>query len=123
LFFELAKIARSGRLGLTRFGVIEGNVTNVATDAIPEPDAAQLESTAAHAPQATVPTGNVQRVQNLVFPVTVKPDQLTLSVNGQPMPLTPGMAVTVEVKTGSRRILEYLFSPLVEITSQAMQEF
>jgi hemolysin D len=32
------------------------------------------------------------------------------------------MSVTVEVKTGKRRILEYLFSPLAEISSQAMQE-
>ncbi|QWK81107.1 HlyD family efflux transporter periplasmic adaptor subunit [Ochrobactrum sp. BTU1] len=107
----------------TRFGVIEGTVTNVATDAIPEPDAQQLESTAAREPQSFVPTGNVQRMQNLVFPITVIPDQTTIAVNGRPMPLTPGMAVTVEVKTGKRRILEYLFSPLVEITSQAMHEF
>jgi hemolysin D len=34
----------------------------------------------------------------------------------------PGMAVTVEVKTGTRRILEYVFSPLVEIGSQALRE-
>jgi hemolysin D len=32
------------------------------------------------------------------------------------------MTVTVEVKTGSRRILEYVFSPLVETTSAAMHE-
>jgi len=25
--------------------------------------------------------------------------------------LTPGMAVTVEIKTGSRRVIEYLLSP------------
>jgi hemolysin D len=32
------------------------------------------------------------------------------------------MATTVEIKTGKRRILEYLFSPLAEVTSEAMQE-
>ncbi|TCQ73822.1 hemolysin D [Ochrobactrum sp. BH3] len=107
----------------TRFGFIEGRVTNITTDAVPEPDAVQLESTAIKEPHATVPTGNVQRVQNLVFPLIVKPDQTNIVVNGRMMPLTPGMAVTVEIKTGKRRILEYLFSPLVEITSQAMQEY
>jgi hemolysin D len=30
-------------------------------------------------------------------------------------PLTPGMAVTVEIKTGRRRIIEYLLSPLPAI--------
>ena len=38
------------------------------------------------------------------------------------MALSPGMSVTVEVKTGSRRILEYLYSPLAEVSSEAMQE-
>ena len=34
----------------------------------------------------------------------------------------PGMAVTVELKTGARRMLEYLFAPLVEVASRAMRE-
>jgi len=107
----------------TRFGLIEAKVARVATDAIPEPDAQQVETAATKELQSTIPTGNVQRVQNLVFPVTVTPDKTTISVNGRDMPLSAGMAVTVEIKTGKRRILEYLFSPLVEITSQAMREF
>jgi hemolysin D len=32
------------------------------------------------------------------------------------------MAATVEIKTGKRRILEYLFSPIAEISSEAMHE-
>ncbi|RCW81284.1 hypothetical protein C7476_111146 [Phyllobacterium bourgognense] len=61
-------------------------------------------------------------MQNLVFPVTIKPDITSIDVDGRKMLLSPGMSVTVEVKTGKRRILEYLFSPLAEISSQAMQE-
>lgn len=106
----------------TRYGTIEGRVTRVATDAIPEPDAQQLEGAAAKELQSIIPTGNAQRMQNLVFPVTVKPDTTRIEVDGKDMPLSPGMAVTIEVKTGKRRILEYLFSPLAEISSQAMQE-
>ena len=106
----------------TRYGTIEGRVERVATDAIPEPDAQQLEGAAAKELESIIPTGNVQRMQNLVFPVTIKPDTTLIEVDGRNMPLSPGMAVTVEVKTGKRRILEYLFSPLAEISSQAMQE-
>jgi hemolysin D len=32
------------------------------------------------------------------------------------------MAVTVELKTGSRRLIEYLFSPLVEVASRAARQ-
>ncbi|WFU04666.1 HlyD family type I secretion periplasmic adaptor subunit (plasmid) [Rhizobium sp. CB3171] len=106
----------------TRYGVIRGHVTAVARDAIPEPDANQLEGDPAKQLQATVPTTNVQRVQNLVFPVTVRLDASTMSVEGDLVPLSPGMAAMAEIKTGKRRILEYLFSPIVEVTSQAMQE-
>lgn len=106
----------------TRYGVIHGRVTAVATDAIPEPDANQLEGDPTKQLQATVPTTNVQRVQNLVFPVTIKLDSSAMNVDGNSVTLSPGMAATAEIKTGRRRILEYLFSPIVEVTSQAMQE-
>jgi hypothetical protein len=38
------------------------------------------------------------------------------------IPVTNGMAVTVEIKTGQRRIIDYVFSPLVEVASTAMKE-
>lgn len=106
----------------TRFGILEGRVICVSTDAIPEPDAQQMESTISHNARSTIPTGNVPRVQNLVFPVTIGLDATTLLVEGRPMPVATGMGVTVEIKTGQRRILEYLFSPLAQITSEAMGE-
>ena len=106
----------------TRYGIIEGHVARVATDAIPEPDAEQVEGAAAKELQSIIPTGNAQRIQNLVFPITIQPDQNWLVIDGRKLPLFPGMAVSVEVKTGSRRILEYLFSPLAEVASEAMQE-
>ena len=36
--------------------------------------------------------------------------------------LSPGMAVTVEIKTGSRHIIEYLLSPLLRHKQQALRE-
>ncbi|PST25569.1 HlyD family type I secretion periplasmic adaptor subunit [Mesorhizobium plurifarium] len=106
----------------TRYGIVEGKVVHVATDAIPEPDAQQIEGAAAKEIESLVPIGNAQRMQNLVFSVTVRPSRTTITVDGRVMPLKPGMAVTVEIKTGKRRILEYLFSPIAEVASQAMGE-
>ena len=57
-----------------------------------------------------------------MFAATLQPDQTRLVADGVAIPLASGMAVTVEIKTGSRRILEYLFSPLVEIAGKAMKE-
>ena len=36
--------------------------------------------------------------------------------------LSPGMAVTVEIKTGSRRILSYLLSPLLCYQQEILHE-
>ena len=35
---------------------------------------------------------------------------------------TPGMAVTAEIKTGKRRIIEYLLSPMARRSQQALRE-
>jgi hemolysin D len=49
-------------------------------------------------------------------------DQTQLQVDGRQVELTPGMAVTVEVKTGSRKIISYLLSPLVEYRHDVLRE-
>ncbi len=51
-------------------------------------------------------------MQNLVFPVTLRADRASMNIDGAGAPLQPGMSVSVEIRTGKRRILEYLFSPL-----------
>ena len=105
----------------TRYGTINATVIKVATDAIPEPDAAQLEGN----PAATISNAafaGAERTQNLVFPVTLAPSTTVVSADGHDVPLTPGMAATVEIRTDRRRILEYVFSPLVEVTSEAFKE-
>jgi hemolysin D len=36
--------------------------------------------------------------------------------------LAPGMAVTVEIKTGQRRLIEYLLSPLLRYGHESLRE-
>jgi hemolysin D len=105
----------------TRYGTLDATVTHVSIDAIPEPEAQQREGETARLNREKS-FGGGQRTQNLVFPVTLHPKETAMSVDGQKIPLSPGMAVSVEIATGSRRILEYIFSPLVETASQAMKE-
>jgi hemolysin D len=105
----------------TQYGTITARVTRVARDAIPEPEATQNEGDPAHNANSSAFAG-AQRTQNLVFPVTLEPEVSTIGVEGRAAPLTSGMAATVEIKTGARRILEFVFSPLVEIGASAMHE-
>ena len=36
--------------------------------------------------------------------------------------LTPGMAVTAEIKTGKRRVIEYFLSPLLQYKDESLRE-
>lgn len=106
----------------TRYGTITGRVVRVATDAIPEPDAQQIEGNPVKNAKANGFTGGGQRTQNLVFPIAIQPEVTNIAADGVLVPLSPGMAVSIEIKTGRRRILEYLFSPLVETGMSALHE-
>jgi hemolysin D len=105
----------------TRYGSIDARVVRVARDAIAEPDAQSAEANPSRGAKPGYFAG-AQRMQNLVFAVNLATDRSTIDVDGAQMPLSPGMAVTVEIKTGRRRILEFLFSPLVETASRALRE-
>lgn len=45
-----------------------------------------------------------------------------MQVQDRPDNLSPGMAVMVEVKTGSRRIISYLLSPLLKFKPEPIRE-
>jgi len=105
----------------TRYGSIKANVVRIAKDAIPAPDASAIEGDPAHGTK-TAGFAGAERTQNLVFAVVLEPETSSIMVDGAPQPLTSGMAVTVELKTGTRRLIEYLFSPLVEVAAKAMRE-
>lgn len=57
-----------------------------------------------------------------VYMARVAPEQTKLKVNGHWVKLMPGMAVTVEVKTGKRRLIEYFLSPLLRYQDESVRE-
>jgi hemolysin D len=56
-------------------------------------------------PESSEPNG-----QELSYMTRVSLDQTTMQVEERVVDLTLGMAVTVEIKTGSRRVITYLLS-------------
>ena len=57
-----------------------------------------------------------------VYPVRVSLERGAIQVEGKLVNLTPGMAVTVEIKTGQRRVIEYLLSPLLKSVHESLHE-
>jgi len=46
----------------------------------------------------------------------------TINVDGVQVSLSHGMAMSVEIKTSKRRVIEYFLSPLIQHTSESLQE-
>ena len=49
-------------------------------------------------------------------------DRTRMQIDDRLVDLSPGMAVTVEIKTGSRTILSYLLSPLLRYQQDVLHE-
>jgi hemolysin D len=57
-----------------------------------------------------------------VFPVTLVLERSHIDVDGKAVRLGPGMNLTAEVKTGKRRIIEYLLSPVQRAANESLRE-
>jgi hemolysin D len=104
----------------TRYGLLHAKVATVSHDAIvrekPQ-DKTNPEKTQSALADTSEPQG-----QEFVYETDVSLDSTRLEVDGRMVELTPGMAVTVEIKTGSRRVIEYLLSPLLRYKQQSLRE-
>ena len=105
----------------TRYGIVEAKVLRVGKDAIPDPDAKQIEGDPSR-PAETRAQAGAQHVQSLVFPVTLVTDQKSIFAEGKHIPLSAGMSVTAEIKTGQRRIIDYILSPIKAVSSESLHE-
>src|SRR5262249_8741266 len=92
----------------TRYGLLHGHVLNVSTDAITRSEEASRDGSPATEKSTSEPKG-----QELVYAARVALDRTQMQIEGKSVPLGPGMAVTVEIRTGTRRIISYLLSPLL----------
>lgn len=57
-----------------------------------------------------------------IFPATLRLEQTSLDIDGKAVKLAPGMVVTAEIKTGRRRVMDYLLSPLRQVVSESLKE-
>jgi hypothetical protein len=57
-----------------------------------------------------------------IFPVTLALKTKQIDVDGKMIQLVPGMNLTAEIKTGKRRVIEYLLSPIQRVGSDDLRE-
>ncbi|WP_199102591.1 HlyD family type I secretion periplasmic adaptor subunit [Aquitalea sp. ASV11] len=82
----------------TKYGTIPAQVSHVSHDAIQD------------------------EKRGLLYASKITLDRDSLTVDDRKQALTPGMAVNVDIKTGNRRVIEYLLSPLLRHQQESLRE-
>jgi hemolysin D len=102
----------------TRYGLLHGRVLSVSRDAIVRdvPPDKTKDNTGAES------TSSEPKGQELSYAVRMTLDRTQIQVDDTLANLSPGMAVTAEIKTGSRAVITYLLSPLLRYAHDSMHE-
>ena len=103
----------------TRYGLLHGKVLNVSKDAITR-DRSQ-ERSGDTTPGSEAGTSQ-PRGQELVYAARISLNKTQMQVDDNMVNLSPGMAITAEIKTGSRRVISYLLSPLLRYKQDSLRE-
>jgi hemolysin D len=82
----------------TRYGTVPATVKSVAADAVND------------------------EKKGAIFPATLRLNQAAIDVDGKRIGLSPGMNITAEIKTGKRRVIEYLLSPVQRSLNESVGE-
>lgn len=82
----------------TYYGYVTGTVSSVSNDAVPD------------------------RSHGLNFTARIHLKTSRIHAGKRWINLTPGMAVTAEIKTGKRSVWEYFFDPLIRMTQESLRE-
>jgi hemolysin D len=103
----------------TRYGLLHGQVLSISSDAIVRDNSADQskEKQPGSTTNSSEPKG-----QELTYAARISVDRSQMQVEDKKVNLSPGMAVTAEIKTGSRRIIGYLLSPLVKYKQESLRE-
>ena len=79
-----------------KYGMIEGKVKKVSKDSVED------------------------EKQGLIYDVFITPVTKTLRVDGIDQPISTGMGLSAEIKTGKRRIIEFFIYPIIKYWSEAV---
>jgi hemolysin D len=82
----------------TKYGTLHGKVISVSHDAIPD------------------------EKRGLIFSTRIALERASIDVDARAVHVGAGMAVSVEIKTGKRRVIDYFLSPLMQTARESLRE-
>ena len=102
----------------TRYGLLHGEVISVSQDAIVR----ERPGDRANPAKVALTETSEAQGQEYVYAARVVLGETRMQIDDKMVDLAPGMAVTVEITTGRRRIIEYLLSPIMRYKQESLRE-
>jgi len=101
----------------TDYGIVPGVVESISRDAVEVPAAAAQPAQPGKPQDQSRGQG-----QGLVYVARIRLEQRTIRVGQHDQLIGPGLAVQAEIRTGRRRIIQYLLSPIAVTLDEAGRE-
>ena len=106
----------------TRYGLLRGDVVDVSRDRVGERAPTDPNKANSSASQDQSQDARDAQAQGSGYVAHVALDATHITVDGRDELITPGMAVTAEIKTGKRSVISYLLSPVMKYAHEGMSE-
>ncbi|MBV9016113.1 MAG: HlyD family type I secretion periplasmic adaptor subunit [Alphaproteobacteria bacterium] len=104
----------------TRYGLIHGTVLGISRDAVTEDQ--KVSPGAKPADGRSDDARSQQGSGSPGYTARIALDRTAIDTENGSVDLGPGMAVTAEIRTGQRRVIDYQLSPLVRYRQEGMRE-
>jgi hemolysin D len=98
--------------------VREGQAAEVKIDAFDYTKYGTIPATVSHVSRDAIQDDK----KGLIYAVKVELARPLIQVEGRAIALAPGMSGSVEIKTGTRRVIEYVLSPLIQHGRESLHE-
>ena len=108
----------------TRYGLIKGKVRKLGRDAASGGQAGGAATTAAALTNASASGSGagLATPNDLTYPAKVTLLQDWIAVEDRREKIRPGMHASAEIKTGDRRVIDYVLSPIMQTVKEAGRE-
>jgi hemolysin D len=121
-FVHVGQIAeiKVDTFNFTRYGLLHGEVLSISPDSIVRD---QPQSKNNNGERLGIEDSSSEpKGQEMNYAARISLDQTQMQIDDRLVNLSPGMAVTAEIKTGSRRVISYLLSPLLRYGHESFRE-
>ena len=105
----------------TRYGLIKGRLRKLGRDATSQ-SPATTQGASGHASQEQASAAQNSPPPDLAYPAKITLERDWITVDGRTEKLQPGMHVSAEIRTGDRRAISFLLSPVMQTMKEAARE-